>query len=232
MSGKKRERSYLRKIIPFIINIIYPSHCKVCGKKLKDDENIICKNCISELDYELLRNQIFQIDDDSIHISVFSYERVVKDIIHLFKFNQYQPLGKIITEKGLNFTDIKLFQKYDFILPIPLTSKKKKSRGFNQTEIIAKIISEKTKIPIISIIKKVKETMPQSILSKSEREKNLKGVFSIIKRIETNDYKDKTILIIDDVLTTGSTFKEVKKTLRPLDLSTIDIFTLATTKNI
>ncbi len=228
MSGKKRERSYIKDIIPFIINIIYPSQCNVCRNKLKYDENIICRECIAELDYKLLREQNFQIDDNSIHISVFSYENIVKDILHLFKFNQYQPLGKILTERALFFTDKTVFDKYDFLLPVPLTSKKRKERGFNQTEIIAKIISKETNIPILSIIKKEKETMPQSILSKTEREKNLRGVFSIIKKTDRKTYDNKSILIVDDVLTTGSTFKEIKKTIEPIGFSSIDIYTIAT----
>ncbi len=230
MSGKKRERSYLKNIFLSIIDTIYPSYCKICDKKLKYNEKIVCNECISSLDYKLLRKTKIKIDNESYLFSVFFYEDIVKDFIHLFKYSFYEPIGKILTEKALNYIDNALFKDYNYLLPVPLSSKKKHKRGFNQTEIIAKIISDKTDIPLTNIIRKKSKTLPQSLLSKTERAKNLRGAFSLDKNIDKQKYEDKSILVIDDILTTGATFLEIKKTLKPLSFSKIDIFTLATPK--
>ena len=102
-------------------------------------------------------------------------------------------------------------QLCNFILiPIPLSDKKKKKRGFNQSEEIAKIISEVTKIETdFNCIIKVKDNKSQTELTRKERIENVKNTFKIIKNI-----KNKNILLLDDVYTTGSTMEECAKTLK------------------
>ena len=98
------------------------------------------------------------------------------------------------------------------MVPIPLTKKKLKQRGFNQSEEIVKELSESLKIFFLDdCILKIKETSPQIELSGKAREENIKGAF-LVKNNEK--IKNKKILLVDDVYTTGSTMEEVSKVLK------------------
>jgi ComF family protein len=95
-------------------------------------------------------------------------------------------------------------------MPIPLSDKKKKKRGFNQSEEIAKVISEATKIENdFNCIIKIKDNKSQTELTKKERFENVKNTFKIVKNV-----KNKNILLLDDVYTTGATMEECAKSLK------------------
>ncbi len=123
-------------------------------------------------------------------------------IIHNLKRTE-NPLLKVATGLKPGTT---------FIVPIPLSKKRLKERGFNQSEEIAKELSKFLEIPMASnVLLKIKETLPQVELSKNGREENIKGVFVV--RIK-DPIKEKNILLVDDVLTTGSTLAEAARCLK------------------
>lgn len=104
---------------------------------------------------------------------------------------------------GLICKKLENLPEADCIVYVPMTKKAVRSRGYNQAEILAKSISERTQIPVLKeIFVKVKETAEQKNLSKKERAANLAGCFNVASRAEI---KDKTVLLVDDVLTTGAT---------------------------
>lgn len=118
-------------------------------------------------------------------------------------------------------------KKYDIIIIVPISKQRKKDRGYNQSELLAKEISKIIKIPIATkVLYKIKNTVPQSSLNKKEREKNVKGVYKV-KNI-TKLY-DKKILIIDDIYTTGNTLNECAKALiqQGIKKANIGVLTIA-----
>ena len=148
---------------------------------------------------------------------------IIKRLIAQFKYEPYvkglaKTLASLIihniqqTENHL----LKVVPRSDlgtaFIVPIPLTKKRLKQRGFNQSEEIAKELAKFLEIPLANnILLKVKETRAQVELSGKDREENLKGVFAV----RNNDLiKNKNILLVDDVFTTGSTLKEAASVLK------------------
>ena len=116
-------------------------------------------------------------------------------------------------------------KKYDIIIVVPISKKRQKERGYNQSELIAKEISKMLSIKIEkNIIKKLKNTPPQSSLNKEQRQENIRGVYKVfnIEKIE-----NKNILIIDDIYTTGSTVNECSKMLRKAQPRKVDVLVLA-----
>ena len=116
---------------------------------------------------------------------------------------------------------------FDMITYIPMYPKDEKKRGYNQSQLIAKELSELMKIPCVNTLSKVKRTRPQHKLSATERRHNLKGAFKIIDK---NQVKGKTILIIDDIITTGSTLFECSKALekgKPVQICCATLLTTA-----
>jgi ComF family protein len=133
------------------------------------------------------------------------YEGVLAEAIHQFKFHGLKrlsaPLGSLLTNLDI--------PPADGILPVPLTIKGLRERGFNQSFLISRIISRETKVPLImDILLKKKETPPQIGLSAKERRANLKNAFEV-----RGDVKGFRILLVDDVITTGATITECSKEL-------------------
>lgn len=122
----------------------------------------------------------------------------------------------------------KIFEKiktYDTIIPVPISKKRKKQRGYNQSLIISKEISKNAKLQHIdNVLIKCKNTIEQSKLNKEDRIKNIQGVYEL-KNGEI--LEDRKILLVDDIYTTGNTVKECCKILKKAKPKEIGIFTIA-----
>jgi ComF family protein len=147
------------------------------------------------------------------------YEGVLKEAISRFKFyglrRLSRPLGGLLPNLPI--------PEADAIVPVPLTAKGLRQRGFNQSLLIARVVSKKTGIPLnIDTLFKIKETPPQVGLSASERHKNLAGAFEV-----KGDLKGKRILLVDDVVTTGATAAACSKALLKAGAQEINVLTIA-----
>jgi len=142
----------------------------------------------------------------------FKYKNLIRKLILDMKFNKKPYIYKIFEiflEK--NQKQLENLKKYDIIIVIPLNFRRKLTRGYNQSKLIAHIISNILQIKIQSkILYKIKNVAPQSTLNKVQRENNLKGVYKV-KNVQK--IQNKKILLIDDIYTTGSTLNECAKTL-------------------
>lgn len=119
----------------------------------------------------------------------------------------------------------KILKSYDTIVPVPISSKRRKERGYNQCELIAKEIAKEVCIEYNNkSLYKIKNIKEQSKLNKEERGKNIEGVYEIR---ETNRLKNKKIILLDDIFTTGSTVNECCKMLKQAEVKLIDILTIA-----
>ena len=112
----------------------------------------------------------------------------------------------------------------DVICYVPMTKKAEKKRGFNQCKLMARNIGYHTNIPVSNCIKKIKNTKEQKTLTKEERIINLKGVFKINN---VKDIKNKNVILIDDVMTTGATINECKYILKKSGVKQITVLTIA-----
>ena len=116
-------------------------------------------------------------------------------------------------------------EQFDYLTPIPLHPTRKRERGYNQSLLLAYKISKTYNISLnINFLIKTKNTKNQSLLSKKERWTNITGAFKIKN---SNEVKNKSILIIDDLLTTGATSSEAAKVLKSAGAKTVGVFTLA-----
>jgi ComF family protein len=147
------------------------------------------------------------------------YEGVLAEAINLLKFHGLKrlahPLGKLL----LNFT----LSGIDGIIPVPLSIKRLRERGFNQSLLIARVISKKKRIPLfMDVLMKKRETPPQIGLSAKERLLNLKNVFEV-----NGEVKGLRLLLVDDVMTTGATVTECSKQLKKAGAKEVIVLTLA-----
>jgi len=218
----------MQRIKNFLLDIFFPKICFGCGR----EGNYLCQDCqalleISSFRYCLCRipKRIFKKGKcskcnskklDGLYFALDYKNFLVKELIRNFK---YEPFIKELA-KPLAFLIITYFQllnnKQNFsdfvLLPIPLSKKRLRWRGFNQAEELTKKLSKFFKIPLISdCLIKIKNTPSQTELSEEERKENIKGVFSLRNQ---NQIFGKKILLVDDVYTTGSTLEEAARILK------------------
>ena len=139
-----------------------------------------------------------------------------------FKYDKNFTAGKILSELLIELIYEKKLE-FDIICYVPMTKSSIRKRGFNQCEIICKNLSEALGIPLSRSLIKTKDTKEQKSLSKEERAKNIKDVFKVVDK----DILNKRILLIDDVVTTGSTLLECKKVLEKYNVEKITVLTIA-----
>lgn len=207
-----------------IENFIFPPSCLICGKLGK---NIWCKDCKKEI-YE---KALFKIESKENyyekHLYIFLYKDKIRKLILDYKFNNKSYLYKIFSRIIIKNEKIyRILKKYDIIIPVPIHKKRKAQRGYNQSQLITKEISnciENLKYEN-NILVKIKHTMPQSILTKKQRKQNVKNVYKIINKEKINNKK---IILFDDIYTTGSTVKEISKILKQNGAKEILVLTIA-----
>lgn len=216
------------KLINNVLNLLYPPTCGICGKICKD---YICNKCSIKIKkYEIKSKNVIKIKEKEKHFNellcIFRYEDIIRDMLIKYKFQNkpylYKTFSKIIlkNEKTCGF-----LEKYDIIIPVPISKRRKMQRGYNQTELVAKDIAKMLNIKLGNniLIKKI-DTKAQSELSKKDRVINIKNVFRII---DYKTIKDKNILIFDDIYTTGSTANECAKVLKIAGANRVGVLTIA-----
>lgn len=115
-------------------------------------------------------------------------------------------------------------KEIDVIIPVPLHRKRLRERGFNQAELLARVVSKYYERPVVSALERVKDTRAQFDLPREDRFKNITGAFKVS---DSKSVYNKRILLLDDIYTTGSTIAECSKALRTAGARRIEILTLA-----
>lgn len=190
-----------------MLNLLFDSEkiCLFCLDSKEDLEGYICPLCRDNIESKHNELKINLNYLDSCYYASY-YNRFIKRILHDFKFNDksylYKPLSELLIE---SIMENSLDRGIDMIFYVPLHRRKKAKRGYNQSELLANYISKKLSIPISHSLKKVKSTKEQHRLSRRERGTNLKNSFKLKNGEELSG---KTILLVDDLITTGSTLDE------------------------
>ncbi len=242
-----------------LIRLVYPASCPVCRIPLLLNERYLCSHCTLKIKpipdpkcikcarplppYGPTRTlcPVCISKRPAYHrgFALVTYEPQVKTIFHEIKFQKKPWLLKVFSKLLSDFVHSSLtLTHYDLVVPIPLDWRKARERGFNQAEIIARMLKNYSPHPtlslwergrgegitISSIIQKTKKTVPQSQLRRHERLNNLNRAFSI-KR--PGEIKGKHILLVDDIFTTGSTVNECARLLKEHGAERVDFFTIA-----
>lgn len=210
-----------------ILNLIFPNVCGFCNEI---DKNSLCKNCELSLEkYEINCIKDYTKDNQKYfdyQYSALKYENIVREKIIKYKFNEnsylYKTFAKIIIKNKKVYGFLKL---YDIIISVPMHKLKKSIRGYNQSELLAKEIAELMELKFAkNVLIKVKNTEVQSTLTKKQRVENVKNAFSIT---DNTKIKDKKIILIDDIYTTGSTVNECSRILKNAGAKEICVVTIA-----
>lgn len=200
--------------IKAVNRLIFPSHnmCYLCKERENDIKDFICSGCREYLEIINRKIEIDSPDIDWVYYSLV-YNRKMKEMVTQYKFHKksylYKPLGRLMLDT-INFYDLK--DQVDLIVYVPMHRRKEAIRGYNQCQLLANILSKELDIPIShNNLYKIKNTKSQNKLDKSHRLDNLKDSFGLKDSLEI---KNKRILLLDDIITTGSTMAECGKVLK------------------
>lgn len=202
-----------------IVNLLFPPKCIFCGGILKFNCKIeICEVCYKKIPFYNDKSRVFysglgkKSNYDEI-ICLCEYSGIIKESIIRYKFfnksHYYRAFAKLLSGKVKEMTTCQIF---DIIISVPLYKQKEHKRGYNQSYLISKVLSKETNIAEGSeLLVRVRNTDAQSLLAKSYRYNNVKDAFKVIN---ADRIKDKNILLVDDIFTTGSTIDECSRALK------------------
>ncbi|MDD4003135.1 MAG: ComF family protein [Clostridia bacterium] len=218
-------KNLIKRVYFKFIEFLFPKYitCCFCNEELQE-KGLICEKCLKRLPFiksgckkcgcEVVsgdycvrcKNVKFYFDGA---LSVCDYDNFVKNIIYKYKNGDkylYEPISFLIEQKiRSGGKDI------DLLAFVPITARVLKKRGYNQSALIADYLSKQLNLPCHKAFIKVKESSFQKNITAANRQKNVKGVF-LLK--EKDKVKGKNVLIIDDIITTGSTLSECAKVFK------------------
>lgn len=190
--------------VDFLLDFVFPQHCLHCETFVEQSE-MLCEKCLDQLEFvgEISQEKLFTNSGLSQIFCAFRFDPVLQSVIHKWKYEGWTKLTPFLA--GVMTKAVKS-SEFDLIAPVPLHRVKKRDRGFNQSELLAKFIAEQTSISHVpNAIRRRRYTKTQTKLSARERMKNVSEAFVVVK---PEILQNKTVLLIDDVLTTGSTIGE------------------------
>jgi ComF family protein len=228
--------SYLYDLWEDLISLLLPRLCHACGDHLLRNENLICTQCyisIPRTNYHLTADnpveQLFWgrcLISSAAAFSFYTRGSRIRKLIHKLKYDGLKEigfeLGKIY---GLNLKNSGFTDDMDLIIPVPLHKSRQRSRGFNQSEYIARGIAEVTGLPVeINILDRIRSSDTQTKRSRFERWMNVEGIFKVA---DSEKIDGKHILLVDDVITTGSTLDACASELLKTENVKVSIAALA-----
>jgi len=225
-----------------LLDWIYPPTCIACKAllPLNEPERFICVSCRDIFEPILHPNCLkcgAPTDAPVVHcascrgrkfyfshnISTFTYDELMRELINDMKFNRKKRVAQGLGILWANSTDRNL-SSVDFFIPVPMHRKKQNERGFNQAETLTIPLAKAFQIPMLPILARTVDTVPQSEVHPSRRAENVKDIFLVT---DPSAVKNKNIILTDDIFTTGASLNECAKALKKAGAGDISCMTLA-----
>lgn len=201
-----------KKISAFALDILFPRRCPWCAKVVGFGAPCTCieELCTGLSSYNLKANG--QIDTYLSEMYVYCwYKDGAKEAVHNLKFQQNKQLALPMGQRmAVHLQEFNAEKKYDILVSVPISPKTLKRRGYNQSALLAREISNVLSLPVHAGLIKTKETQHQMDLTRAERLLNVVGAYKA-KGLQV--LQGKRVLLVDDVLTTGGTLNECARTL-------------------
>lgn len=215
------------KILSMLSNLLYPEKCILCGKLLEKRELDLCHRCRIEAPVcPISRITIPFLDSWT---ALWYYEGDVRRSLLRYKFqgrrNYASGYGRLLAMRLLEEERA----EFDVLTYIPISQQRRRKRGFDQVELLAKKVGEELGIATLSTMKKLRNNKPQShIVGDAQRRANVLGVYAMLSDA---DVRGKRVLLLDDIVTTGATAGEAARILLTAGAKEVHLAVLATAKH-
>jgi ComF family protein len=189
--------------------------CRHCGRLLPVDKEPLCRQC----------REVIPVFHKARALG--PYQGLMKAMVHSLKYQGRRslavPLGQLLAGLVLREQNSR---RPDLVVPVPLTANRLQTRGFNQAELLARVLAAELGLPLAAAaLTRIKETAPQFNLSRQQRWENLSAAFKVA---EPDLIKGRCLVLVDDVLTTGATASACTRTMLAAGAATVTVITLAT----
>ena len=220
------------ELLQSAVSLLYPPGCTICGKSIRADDYLcdqcetkavrivapFCQKCSEPFEGSITNtfacaNCAHRTIYFDAAVSAYRGRGIVRQIIHEFKYGRQIHLRHLVA-RWLNsaLDDERLRQShFDVIVPVPLHPTRQRERGFNQAGLLAELLSAQTSIRCKPLLERTRYTTTQTALDRSERMENLHNAFRLRKNANVRGLR---VLLVDDVLTTGSTLNECARILK------------------
>jgi ComF family protein len=218
------------------ISLLFPRLCYACGNHLLRNEKLICTECyvvIPRTNYHTDKNNpvamLFWgrcLIEKAAAFSYYNKGSRIRRLIHNLKYNGIKDLGYELGRLyGLSLHSSGFTDDIDMIIPVPLHPAKQRIRGFNQSELICRGLSETVSLPVdISSLERIVVSATQTKRSRYDRWTNVEGIFRVTDPLKISG---KHILLVDDVITTGSTIESCTTELLKTEGVRVSVVALA-----
>jgi ComF family protein len=233
LNAGRMPQSIVQAARSFFLNaadFFYPPCCLLCKAYLEKSAELVCRHCWASfprlaqscVPANILLPAPVWFETS---LALFQFSDSIQQLIHYFKYRGFKRLG---TEFGrqlaLLYNDTLPFTEVDALLPIPLHRVRLRERGYNQSALLAQACAEKTGWPVWSdVVSRTRYTQPQVKMSHDARKRNVMDAFSVQKPDRVHNAH---LVLVDDVLTTGSTLNECARALRIAGAQRIDCLTI------
>lgn len=219
------------------VDVVLPRHCSACGRPLRADEHYLCRECMFAMPFTRYETLPFNAFDQRFAgivpveraVSYFFYERnsPYASILHDIKYHNMPEMGTWLAERAVErMRPSGFFDGVDAIVPVPLHFTKRATRGYNQSEEIAKGLSQATGAPVVNALRARHASVSQTHKNASERAQAVRDNFTATGKAAA--LEGKTVILVDDVVTTGSTLIACAQALLAVAPSSVlRAFTLA-----
>ena len=226
----------LKNIFSSTLHLFYPHVCTGCGSDLLEEDNLLCLRCINDLPNtnfaNMANNPVEKYFWGRLPLTAaysqfyFSKEFLIQHLIHQLKYKGDTEIGFYLGElMGKSLLHSDRFNSIDALIPLPLYADKERKRGYNQAAVICNGMSAVMNVPVLNgAVIRQHATETQTRKHRTERWENVKGSFKITKE---NELKDKHLLLVDDVITTGATLEACGNVILQLENVKLGIATLA-----
>ncbi len=217
----------VHKLTEWLLDLIYPARCVMCRDFLPPGPPRICDKCAAALP-KTENGGRRKGDFFSECVSALYYENDVRDAIHRYKFNGVQAYAPVFGELLAASIYEDLEGEYDILSWVPLDPGRRRSRGYDQAELLARNAGKRLMREPVCVLRKRRGIQPQSLTGEPEKRRaNIAGAYRVT---DPELIRGKRILLIDDIVTTGATLSECAKTLLLAGAEDVRCATLATTR--
>jgi ComF family protein len=220
----------LSRAFRFALDMVFPPVCAVCDGPLNGANLPVCPACFDSL--EILGEKALRLRAGeyafSEAVSAWNFCDKFQSLVHLLKYDNKRCIGKELAARMCGLLNKKDFAGIDVLVPVPIHHTRKRERGYNQAEIIGEVVAGWLGKPMVpKLLRRLRSTGTQTKLKKEERAKNISGAF----KANGSAMMGKSVLLVDDVLTTGATVNECARVLRQAGAIEVRVLTAARVKN-
>jgi ComF family protein len=225
-----------------ILRLIYPRRCIFCNQIINiEDKAYLCSECANSVDkisgnacemcgrpieYAGRCRQCNSVKHRyDAGFALYLYKDKVRLAIHRMKYGKKGGYCRFLGYSMAEYADKVNVPRVDYVCPVPIHWRREHNRGYNQSELLARSYADKRGQQLELLLKRVVYTKPQSALKRAERAKNIKNVFELRKGCP--DLKGKSVLLIDDIFTTGSTVDECTRVLKKHGAKSVYVYCLS-----